>query len=550
MVKYILKLALFALLSSFSLNSLALNFYSGTGTGHIRCKNSTEPSFSTSTNYPGTGCTIGEKSSGDRCGFIGTFPVSCGSNTYYKTIPSGTCPANSTHNPTTGMCSPNEGFSAVRTGTMSNSTHGSFAVVPAGSECSGGKIYNPTNGLCENPTCTTDQKRLVHQHSLTGLSDVSNLFPINTCSNGCQYTISSGSTSDCFLSFAGSSEKNVYCPADYTGTAQTCTTSTALTTPPSEPTQTTCGNNQLRNDAGICEDVALCAPDQIRDNGLCVNTACQPGYTRVNDYGSCVAIVQCTSPQIRDTITNTCYTPPPAPCPTGQYRDINTNQCYANPTYDQSCPAGMQKDVQGFCTRITEETPPITSGQNFDGSTDHDGNPNTAGSNEPGRPGSNKNIDGSPNTDGNPQTVNDPPVACTGFDCEEPQDQGTCSPSSPTWNAETQTCGSTGSSQVTGDNELGYQKGDSTFDGVLTDFTSKLNNTPVFKAANSFLGLNIQSVQCPVFEQQIMQGFLGQQGFIIRVDQHCSDFADDVFPIMEAVLMAVAAFVAFRWAVL
>lgn len=443
-----------------------------------------------------------------------------------------------------GSCAPNAGFSAVN-------NNGTWSVVPAGSECTGSNVYNNTNGACAPPQCPTGLKRITFIYSLDTASSVTNLFPVNTCSNTCEYTISDANTSDCFTSFNGSSQSSLYCPGDYNGTGNTCTGSSPETSaPPAEPPASSCATGSVRNDVGICQPTALCPADSQRnDAGMCVQVACQPDYIRLGDGLACVPKVQCTLPA-KPTAQNTCEVPPAEPCPSGQYRSLDDLQCYAEPKYDESCKAPMVKNASGSCVNPETVTNPPASGSNFDGSTDHDGNPNTAGSNEPGRPGSSKNLDGSPNTDGNPQTNNDPPQACEGFDCEQPQDQGTCSPSSPTWNAETQTCGSTGSSQVTGDNDLGYTKADSTFEGVLTDFTSNLNNTPVFKAANSFLRLNIASVQCPVFEQQIMQGFLGQQGFMIRVDQHCSDFADDVFPIMEAVLMAVAAFVAFRWAVL
>lgn len=542
MVKYILKLALFALLSIFSLSSFSLtqfpvqnlNYQNTIYNGQYVRFSCVKDATPATTAY--------------QCGQRYTGSSSpCSGKTIYSLCYAITPPQNATNTVGSFTFTTNEGYNAVN-------NNGTWSVVPAGSECTGGKVYNTTTGFCDTPTppaCTTAQKRITFIYSLDTASSVSNLFPVNTCSNGCEYTISDANTSDCFTSFNGSSQSSLYCPGDYNGTGASCTGSSPETTsPPAEPPASSCATGSVRNDIGICQPTSLCPADSQRnDAGMCVQVACQPDYIRLGDGLACVPKVQCTLPA-KPTAQNTCEVPPAEPCPSGQYRSLDDLQCYAEPKWDESCKAPMVKNASGSCVNPETVTNPPASGTNFDGSTDHDGNPNTAGSNEPGRPGSNKNLDGSPNTDGNPQTVNDPPVSCTGFDCEEPQDQGTCSPGSPTWNAETQTCGSTGSSQIIGDNELGYAKGDSTFQGVLTDFTSNLNNTPVFKAVNSFLGLNIASVQCPVFEQQIMQGFLGQQGFTIRVDQHCSDFADDVFPIMEAVLMAVAAFVAFRWAVL
>lgn len=328
---------------------------------------------------------------------------------------------------------------------------------------------------------------------------------------------------------------------------------------------------------------------------------------RVGTDTKCSPVPICKQNEILDLITNTCVIPPAQPCPSGQYRDINDQQCHVNVPADKSCPSGMSKDVQGFCV----VNPPLPSPDtNYDGSTDYDGNPDTSGTNEPGRPGSGLNKDGTPDTDGNPNTNNDSPQDCVGVDCNgEPTEEHTCyggtvwtgascecnasspfwnsefedcdppptdcdntnptwdvetetcyvgaicNPDTPTWDPATQSCDSgdgseSGSGSVDSDNALGYSKGDKTFNSVLTNFKIELLSTPIFGSLGGFFNLNIQSQQCPVFSQKIMQGFLGQDGFDIVVDQHCSDLMDTLFPIMAAVLMAVASFVAFRWAVL
>ena len=82
-----------------------------------------------------------------------------------------------------------------------------------------------------------------------------------------------------------------------------------------------------------------------------------------------------------------------------------------------------------------------------------------------------------------------------------------------------------------------------TYKTVLTEFVTKMQTTPFYSAASNFFSSSISGGSCPSWSVEVM-------GMSIVLDQMCSDVMSAIFPLISAVLISTAAFVAFRWAFL
>ncbi len=90
-----------------------------------------------------------------------------------------------------------------------------------------------------------------------------------------------------------------------------------------------------------------------------------------------------------------------------------------------------------------------------------------------------------------------------------------------------------------------YTPTDKTYDSVITAFKDKVNGTGAIAAAQNFFTISLPSGACPVWSAQIPY-----INFNLVIDQQCSPVMASIWPYIQAVLLFVASFVAFRWAFL
>ncbi len=77
-------------------------------------------------------------------------------------------------------------------------------------------------------------------------------------------------------------------------------------------------------------------------------------------------------------------------------------------------------------------------------------------------------------------------------------------------------------------------------EGVLGDFNDRMGKAPFMTASKQFFTVNV-SGSCPVWTAQAWV-------FSVVLDQHCS--TQMPWDLIKGVLLALASFVAFRWAFL
>ncbi len=84
-----------------------------------------------------------------------------------------------------------------------------------------------------------------------------------------------------------------------------------------------------------------------------------------------------------------------------------------------------------------------------------------------------------------------------------------------------------------------------TFDTVLTDFNSRIQNSNISTASTNLFTVSLPASSCPTWTiPAFSQGFMTLPAFTI--DQQCSSVMTQVWPIISAVVVAVATFYAIR----
>jgi hypothetical protein len=87
-----------------------------------------------------------------------------------------------------------------------------------------------------------------------------------------------------------------------------------------------------------------------------------------------------------------------------------------------------------------------------------------------------------------------------------------------------------------------YEKTDKTYESVLTEFKNRVSNSAVGSAMTGFFDFNLAGT-CPTW--QVDTGYVG----IITIDAQCSQAMASIWPLIAAILLAVAGFFAWRIAV-
>lgn len=89
-----------------------------------------------------------------------------------------------------------------------------------------------------------------------------------------------------------------------------------------------------------------------------------------------------------------------------------------------------------------------------------------------------------------------------------------------------------------------YQSGDLTYSQVFTDFSNRVSNAAVISTARNFFNVSV-SGSCPTWTLPAVMGMPA-----IPIDAQCSPAMAQIWPLVRAVLLLVAGYVAFRWAFL
>lgn len=82
-----------------------------------------------------------------------------------------------------------------------------------------------------------------------------------------------------------------------------------------------------------------------------------------------------------------------------------------------------------------------------------------------------------------------------------------------------------------------------TFSGVLNSFVTSVQQQPFYSAASNFFTVTLPGGNCPVWSAHVWV-------FQITFDQQCSAAMQNIWPFISAMVIACAAFLAFRWAFL
>jgi len=89
-----------------------------------------------------------------------------------------------------------------------------------------------------------------------------------------------------------------------------------------------------------------------------------------------------------------------------------------------------------------------------------------------------------------------------------------------------------------------YQPGALTYDSVITGFTSRAQNSQVYLSITDFFSTDVAG-QCPLWEIPSVMNMPA-----IPLTAQCSQMMENIWPLISAIILATAGFIAFRWAFL
>ena len=90
-----------------------------------------------------------------------------------------------------------------------------------------------------------------------------------------------------------------------------------------------------------------------------------------------------------------------------------------------------------------------------------------------------------------------------------------------------------------------YTAGTLTYGGVFSEFTNRVQSSAIGSAATNLFTVTVMAGNCPVWSTPaITEGWFSLPA--ITIDSQCSDVMDTIWPVVQAVLLAVATFLAIR----
>lgn len=345
------------------------------------------------------------------------------------------------------------------------------------------------------------------------------------------------------------------------------------------PTQTTIGTSstlswQTDNGDGTCQDHSITCNQPLIPNSEQKRCDLDCGNGVAIDPASGGQCPACLGQQVRNPQTNLCEDPT---CPAGQYLDPAAHVCRAEPvcigdqTLDTSsqphacldptctapqvlneatkkcevppkdCPAGYSRNQYGVC-EFVGCTPPlvacmiggsrscVTSCPNPYDPQSPDGNGKGAGTN----PGSGTGAGSDANPTPDPVPVPNP---------DAPSDPNNPNQVPPTPAPSDSGMGTFAPAVGEPDAELGkwYDSTDETYQQAISDSIGQIQATPIMQFGQNIFAVSVPSGSCPVWT---IPAVMGMQA--IQIDALCSDTMESIWPLIRAVVIGSAVFMAFR----
>lgn len=308
------------------------------------------------------------------------------------------------------------------------------------------------------------------------------------------------------------------------------------------------GGQTLNTATNLCED-PVCPEGRYLDarSHTCLTIPiCVGGQTL--DMSSipyaCLEPV-CTGIQLFNTANHTCEDPAPAVCTGGQSLNTATNSCT-----DPVCASGYHLNAgkvcenDGECPLFTTKTlvagvlKCVTTPTATDSATTTTNSPGTSSSTSTTTPATNP--DGTPNPSGTSTTTtttnNSGTTTTSTTNCPD------CAKESTLREVVKNTVGKAGTSTAgTGDAGKWYTATDKTYQSVLQDGLTQIQNTPIMSFGRDIFSVTIPSGTCPTWTIPAVMGMHS-----IDVDVLCGPVAELMWPIVSGVLLFLAVVMAFR----
>ncbi|MDO9049072.1 MAG: hypothetical protein Q7U66_15245 [Methylobacter sp.] len=393
--------------------------------------------------------------------------------------------------------------------------------------CTAPEVRNATTGQCEialscnyTPTLTTvgSSQTISWQTENTATNSctdnsVSCQAPLvaNVEHKRCDLLCTDGSTVDPSI---GSQ-----CPPPVCVGGQTLNTATNTCDEP------VCSSLQVLNPAThTCLDNAVCVGGQTQDTSTLPYSCKEP---------------VCTGLQLLNTATHTCEDPAPAVCTGGQTLNTVTNSCT-----DPVCPSGYYLNASKVCEN-TGECPLFTTKTMVGGvlkcvTTPTSTESTTTSTNSPGTSTSTSSTTPSTTPGGSSitTTTTDSSVITTisNTTCLD------CAKESTLREVVKNTTGKAGTS-IAGTGAAGqwYTATDKTYESVLQDGLTQIQNTPIMSFGRDIFSVSIPGGTCPMWKIPAVMGMNS-----VDVAVLCGGLAELIWPIVSGVLQFLAVVMAFR----
>jgi hypothetical protein len=384
--------------------------------------------------------------------------------------------------------------------------------------CTGGMTLNSSTHLCECPAGQVDDNGSNDGGTCIDASsyptctyDQSIRSSTNTCPSGNEYT-------------GWPDGYQCYEPSDGVITVPGCTPSCGagqyLTSGQQCANEPTCvGGQTLNTETHTCED-PTCSGDQTFnfDTHSCDEPTCVGGQTLNTSNHTCEDPT-CVGGQTFNSSTHSCDDPS---CQQGYTLNPTTHSCDFS-----GCPVGY---VSGQVNGVTQC---VQSGQTTTGT--QESTTTTTGT---------QTGTATTNPDGSQTTTTTTTQTSTGT-TSITLDTGGLAQESTALNTLDELKKLTQGQAFGGaSGESLYEPGGKTYAGILAAFKDRVTASPIASAGSGFFTITL-SGSCPIW-------VLPQTALTpaIPIDMQCSDMMNDIWPLISAVVIAAASFMAFRWAFL
>lgn len=319
------------------------------------------------------------------------------------------------------------------------------------------------------------------------------------------------------------------------------------------PPPTCVGGQTLNTSTNQCED-PNCTYQQYFDpvaHSCLTEPNCVGGQTLnvLNVPHVCDEPI-CTGLQTLNITTHTCQDPPPAQCVGGQVLNTATNTCT-----DPVCPSGYHLNAgkvcenDGTCPLFTQKTMVdgvlkcATTPTNTESRTTDSPNviETTTKQNPDGTTTTTTNTPGSTsvtthNPDGSTTTTTTTPGKTSTTDCPDCAKESTLREVVKKLDAKPGT-----STAGTGDDGKWYESEGDTYQDILQDGLSQIQNTPIMSFGRDVFDVSIPSGSCPTWT---IPSVMGMQSY--EVDALCSGAMELGWVVASSVLKILSGFMAFR----